>query len=138
MVEAESASAQGGRMFRRALSTLLVLSLFATSLTTASAQETQQNVSEMRKLVLKGIEKNRRVTVVLKKRKDKLTGVPSNVSEQGFTLQEEASAQQRQFDFEDVREVRMKGSHLGLYIGLGVVAVVVVIAAAGLSKLTSD
>ena len=73
-------------MFRRALSTLLVLSLFATSLTTASAQETQQNVSEMRKLVLKAIEKNRQVTVILKKRKDKLTGVPSNVSEQGFTL----------------------------------------------------
>lgn len=127
-------------MFRRALSTLLVLSVFATSLTTASAQETQQNVSEMRKLVLKAIEKNRQVTVVLKGNRDKkkLTGIPSNVSEQGFSLQEEASAQQRQFDFEDVRQLRMKGSHLGLYIGLGVVAVVVVIAAAGLSKLTSD
>src|SRR3954454_12819706 len=120
MVEAESAVPQGGRMFRRALSTLLVVSLSATSLTTASAQETHQNVSEMRKVLLKAIEKNRQVTVSLKNRKDKtrLTGIPSNVSEQGFTLQEEASAQQRQVDFEDVRQLRMKGSHLGLYIGL--------------------
>jgi hypothetical protein len=126
-------------MLRRALSTLLVLSLSATSLTTASAQETHQNVSEMRKVLLKAVEKNRQVTMVLKnKNMKKLAGIPSNVSEQGFTLTEESSAQQRQVDFEDVRQLRMKGSHLGLYIGLSVAAVVGVIVAVGLSKLTSD
>lgn len=126
-------------MVRRTFSVVLILSLFVTSSITAVGQETQQSVPEMRKVALKAIEKNRQVTALLKNKKDKkkMTGIPSNVSEQGFTLQER-SGQQNQLEFEDVRELRMKGSHRGLYIGIGVVAVVGVLAAFALAKLRSD
>jgi len=124
-------------MLPRKLSVALILSLFVTSSIMAVGQETQQSVPEMRKITLKAIEKNRQVTAVLKNRRDKVTGIPSNVSEQGFTIQQ-GSGQQNQLEFEEIRELRMKGSHWGLYVGLGAAAVVGVIVAAGLAKLTSD
>ena len=124
-------------MLPRKLSVALILSLFVTSSITAVGQETQQSVPEMRKITLKAIEKNRRVTAVLKNTRDKVTGIPSNVSEQGFTIQQ-GSGQQNQLEFEEIRELRMKGSHWGLYVGLGAAAIVGVIVAVGLAKLTSD
>jgi hypothetical protein len=94
MVEAGIASnSRRGRMSHRTLSALLILSLFATSSDLALGQGSEQNVTEMRKIALKAIEKNRKVTALLKngKDKEKLTGVPSNVSEQGFTLVDQPS-----------------------------------------------
>jgi hypothetical protein len=124
-------------MLPRKLSVALILSLFVTSSITAVGQETQQSVPEMRKITLKAIEKNRQVTAVLKNMRDKVTGIPSNVSEQGFTIQQ-GSGQQDQLEFEEIRELRTKGSHWGRYVGLGAAAIVGVIVAVGLAKLTSD
>jgi hypothetical protein len=128
-------------MFVRMVSILLILSLLATS-SSATVGEESQTVPEMRKVALKAMEKSRRVTVVLKTKRDnkkKFTGRPSNVSEQGLTLTDTSSGQQSQFDFDDVREVRMKGSHVGLYVGIGVAAGVAIVALAVVfSKLSSD
>jgi len=128
-------------MLLRTVSIILILSLLAASSSASVGEESQQTFPEMRKVALKAVEKNRQLTVVLKTKRDgkkKFTGTPSNVSEQGFALTDKSSGQQSQFNFEDVRELRMKGSHLGLYLGIGVVAVVGVLAAIILSKLRSD
>ena len=127
-------------MFVRMVSILLILTLFSTS-SSASVGGESKTVPEMRKVALKAAEKNRRVTVVLKTKRDnkmEFIGLPSNVSEQGLTLTDTTSGQQSQFDFADVREVRMKGSHVGLYVGLGAAGFAIVVLAVILSKLSSD
>ena len=125
----------------RMVSILLILTLLATS-SSASVGDESQTVPEMRSVALKAVEKSRRVTVVLKTNRDskkKFTGLPSNVSEQGLTLTDPSSGQKSQFDFADVREVRMKGAHVGLYVGIGVAAgVAIVVLAVIFSKLSSD
>jgi hypothetical protein len=128
-------------MLVRTVSILLILTLFSMS-SIASVGEESQTVPEMRKVAQKAVERNRRVTVVLKTKRDnnkKFTGLPSNVSEQGLTLTDTRSGQQSQVDFDDVREVRMKGSHVGLYVGIGVAAgIAIVVLAVIFSKLSSD
>jgi hypothetical protein len=128
-------------MLSRTVSWVLILALFATSCSASVEQESQQRIPEMRKIALKAVGKNRHVTVLLKTKRDnksKFTGTPGNVSERGLTLIDKGSGQQSQFDFEDLRELRMQGSRLGLYIGIGAAAVVGVLAAFSLSRLSSD
>ena len=128
-----------GSMFVRMVSILLILTLFSTS-SSASVGGESKTVPEMRKVALKAAEKNRRVTVVLKTKRDnkmEFSGLPSNVSDQGLTLTD-TTGQQSQFDFADVREVRMKGSHVGLYVGLGAAGFAIVVLAVMFSKLSSD
>ena len=128
-------------MLMRTVSILLILTLLSTS-SSASVGEESQTVPEMRRVALNAVEKSRRVTVVLKTKRDskkKFTGRPSNVSEQGLTLTDTSSGQQSQFDFADVREVRMKGSHTGLYVGIGVAAgLAIAVLAVVFSALSSD
>ena len=112
-------------MLRRIVSIALVSALIATSSRVAGAQEFQQTGPEMRKVTQKAVEKNRRITVFLKAKrgnKKKFSGVASGITENGFTLTEKNSGQQYQFVLADVREVRMNGSHTGLYVGLGAAA----------------
>jgi len=126
-------------MFVRMVSILLILTLFSTS-SSASVGGESKTVPEMRKVALKAAAKNRRVTVVLKTKRDnkmEFSGLPSNVSDQGLTLTD-TTGQQSQFDFADVREVRMKGSHVGLYVGLGAAGFAIVVLAVMFSKLSSD
>lgn len=128
-------------MLLRTVSIVLILSLFATSSSASVGEERQQTASEMQKVALKAVGKKRQVIVVLKTKRDnkkKFTGTPSNVSEQGFTLSDRSSGQQSQVDFVEVRELRMKGSHLGLYVGIGAAAVGGVVAAYVLTQLSSD
>ena len=128
-------------MLLKTVSMLLILTLLATS-SGASVGEESQAVPEMRRLAMNAVEKNRQLTLVLKTKRDskkKFTGRPSNVSEQGLTLTDTRSGRQNQFDFADVREVRMKGSHTGLYVGIGIAAgLAVVVLAVMFSKLSSD
>jgi len=128
-------------MLLKTVSTVLILALFATSSSASVGREDQQTVSEMQKVALKAVEKNRQVTVVLKDKRDnkkKFTGTPSNVSEQAVTLTDKNSGQQSQVAFEEIRELRMKGSHLGLYVGIGAAAAGAVVAAYILTQLSSD
>jgi len=128
-------------MLVRMVSILLILILLATSCSASVGEESQQTIPEMRKVALKAVEKNRQVTLVLKMKRDnkkKFTGRPSDVSEQGLTLTDTSSGHQSQFNFDEVREVRKKSSHVGLYVGIGVAAVAIVVLAALLSALSSD
>src|SRR5205823_2450054 len=132
---------KGASMLLKTVSTVLILALFATSSSASVGREDQQTVSEMQKVALKAVEKNRQVTVVLKDKRDnkkKFTGTPSNVSEQAVTLTDKNSGQQSQVAFEEIRELRMKGSHLGLYVGIGAAAAGAVVAAYILTQLSSD
>jgi hypothetical protein len=122
-----------GAMPMRVISLLLILSLLTTSSSAAVGQESQQAVTKMRQIAMKAVDKGKAVTVTLKTArtdKKKYTGMLSNVSEQGFTLVESGSGQQRQFDFDEIQGIRMKGSHVGLVVGLvaaGVAAIVVLL-----------
>jgi len=123
----------GGAMLMRVISLLLILSLLTTSSGAAVGQESQKAVTKMREIAMKAVEMGKAVTVTLKTPrtdKKKYTGMLSNVSEQRFTLVESGSGQQRQFDFDEVQGIRMKGSHVGLVVGLvaaGVAAIVVLL-----------
>ena len=120
-------------MLMRVISLLLILSLLTTSSGAAVGQESQKAVTKMREIAMKAVEMGKAVTVTLKTPrtdKKKYTGMLSNVSEQRFTLVESGSGQQRQFDFDEVQGIRMKGSHVGLVVGLvaaGVAAIVVLL-----------
>jgi hypothetical protein len=128
-------------MLLRTVSTLLILSLFTTFSNASVEEERQQTIPEMQKIALKAVEKNRQITVILKNKRDnkkKFTGTPSNVSEQAVTLTDSSSGQQSRFDLEEVRELRMKGSHLGLYLVIGGAAVGGVLVAYTLAQLGRD
>jgi hypothetical protein len=112
-------------MLKRTVSIALVLALIATSSLAAGAEEFQQTAPAMRKVVQKAVEKNRQITVFLKVNRGnnkKFSGLPSSITDEGLTLTEKNSGQQLQFDFADLREVQMNGSHTGLYVGLGAAA----------------
>ena len=112
-------------MLIRMTSISLILALLATSASASVGEESQGQVAQMQKIAQKAVDKGKPVTVILKTPRDnkkKYTGMLSNVSEQGFALNDSRSGQQGQFDFDEVQETRMKGSHLGLYVGLAVAA----------------
>jgi hypothetical protein len=109
---------------RRAHPIVLVLAP-ATSSSASVVDESQRDVTQMQKIAQKAVEKGKAVTVILKAPRDnkkKYTGMLSNISQQGFALNDARSGQQNQFDFDEVQEIRMKGSHVGLFVGLGVAA----------------
>jgi hypothetical protein len=130
-----------GRMFLRTVSMLMIVLLIATSSPAAVEQESKQTIPQMRNVLTKAVEKNRQVTVVLKPHssgKQKFTGTVGTISVQSFTLAVKDSGQQRTVNFEDIREVRMKGAHIGLYAGIGVAGVAVVLVAFALVKMSGD
>jgi hypothetical protein len=65
-----------------------------------------------------------------------VSGTPSQVSEQGLSLTDAKSGEASKLDFDDIREIRMKRSHVWLYVGVGAavglaIAVLVGLQAAG-------
>jgi hypothetical protein len=120
-------------MLIRVISLMLIISVLTTSSSAAVGQESQQSVTQMRELATRAAEKGKTVTVILKTaraNKKKYNGMLSDVSEQGFVLVDRNSGQRSQFDFDEIQEVRMKGSHVGLVVGLvaaGVAAIVVLL-----------
>ena len=120
-------------MLLRVISLMLIISVLTTSSSAAVGQESQQSVTQMRELATRAAEKGKTVTVILKTaraNKKKYNGMLSDLSEQGFALVDRNSGQRSQFDFDEIQEVRMKGSHVGLVVGLvaaGVAAIVVLL-----------
>jgi hypothetical protein len=110
----------------KSTSVLLIVALMATSSKTLVAdQGSHQTMSEMRQVAIAAVNKAKQVNVVLSVRRDgkkKLSGVPSNVSEQGLSLTDNRSGQVSELDFDDIREIRMKGSHVWLVVGIGAAA----------------
>jgi hypothetical protein len=116
-------------------SVLLILVMATTSsMALAAEQRLQQSVSEMRAVAQKAVERNKAVDVVLRVKRDgkkKLSGMPSNVSDQGFSLIDRKSSQESHLDFEEIREVRLKPSHVWLGVGIAIgagVAIAVLLA----------
>jgi hypothetical protein len=104
------------------------------SMALAAEQQLQQSASEMRAVVQKAVERNKAVGVVLRVKRDgkkKLSGMPSNVSDQGFSLIDRKSSQESNLDFEEISEVRLKPSHVWLGVGIAIgagVAIAVLLA----------
>jgi hypothetical protein len=95
----------------------------------------QQNVLEMRTVANTATQKNKQVNVVLRSKRDgkkKMTGTPSQVSEQGFILTDAKSRQSIGLDFDDLREVRMKPSHVWLIVGVGAAVGLAIVVLVGL------
>jgi hypothetical protein len=95
----------------------------------------QQNVLEMRTVANTATQKNKQVNVVLRSKRDgkkKMTGTPSQVSEQGFILTDTKSRQSIGLDFDDLREVRMKPSHVWLIVGVGAAVGLAIVVLVGL------
>ena len=117
-------------MLIRVTSLMLILSVLTTSSSAAVGQESQQSVSKMREIATRAAEKGKTVTVILKTaraNKKKYKGMLSDVSEQGFALIDRNSGQRSQFDFDEIQEVRMKGSPAGLVVGLAAVGVFAIV-----------
>jgi hypothetical protein len=106
------------------ISVLLICAVLTTTSSTLFAEEVaQQNVSEMRRVANKALEKSKQVNVILKAKRDgkeRLSGMPSSVSEHGLNLTDAKSGQVSQLDFDGIREIRMKPSHVWLIVGVGV------------------
>jgi hypothetical protein len=103
-------------------SVLLVAVLVASSSSTLFAEEAAQQKSEMRRVANTAVQKSKQVNLVLRAKRDgkkKLSGMLSNVSEQGLSLSDTKSGQVSQLDFDDIREIRMKPSHVWLVVGVG-------------------
>jgi hypothetical protein len=95
----------------------------------------QQNVSQMRSVANTAVEKSKQVNVVLRTKRDgkkKLTGTPSQVSEQGFTLTDSNSGQAIGLDFDNIRDIRMKPSHIWLIVGVGAAIGLAIVVLVGL------
>jgi hypothetical protein len=95
----------------------------------------QQNVLEMRTVANTATQKNKQVNVVLRSKRDgkkKMTGTPSQVSEQGFILTDAKSRQSIGLDRDDLREVRMKPSHVWLIVGVGAAVGLAIVVLVGL------
>jgi hypothetical protein len=89
---------------------------------TLFAEEAAQQKSEMRRVANTAVQKSKQVNLVLRAKRDgkkKLSGMLSNVSEQGLSLSDTKSGQVSQLDFDDIREIRMKPSHVWLVVGVG-------------------
>jgi hypothetical protein len=102
-------------------SVLLVAVLVASSSPLFAEEAVQQNMSEMRRVAKTAVQKSKQVNVVLRAKKEgkkKLSGMLSNVSEQGLSLSDTKSGQVSQLAFDDIREIRMKPSHVWLAIGV--------------------
>jgi 1,4-dihydroxy-2-naphthoyl-CoA synthase len=123
-------------------SVLLILVLVAISSSSLVAQqESQQSVSEMRRVANAAAEKDKQVNVVLRAKsggKKKVSGVPSQVSEQVFNLTDSKSGRVSRLHFEDVREIRIKPSHVWLLVGIGVAAGLVIAVLVGLHSAASN
>jgi hypothetical protein len=127
-------------MLWRSVSIALLLSIFV-NFCRALEEEHRQTVAEMREVAVKAAEKNRQVTVLLKtksERKKEFGGRPEKISEQGFTLVSVRTGRKIEFAFEEVRELRIKGPRVGLFVGLVALAGGAVVAAYILSRLSSD
>jgi hypothetical protein len=93
------------------------------SMALAAEQGLQQSASEMRAVVQKAVDRNKAVAVVLRVKRDakkKLSGMPNNISDQGFSLIDRKSSQATHLDFEEIREVRQKPSHVWLGVGIAI------------------
>lgn len=123
-------------MIPKITSVLLIGVLMATSSGPLFADEaTQQNVSEMRTVANRAVEKSKQVNVVLRAKRDgkkKMTGTPSQVSEQGFILTDTKSGQAIGLDFGDIREIRTKPSHVWLIVGVGAAVGLAIVVLVGL------
>jgi uncharacterized membrane-anchored protein YhcB (DUF1043 family) len=109
-------------VIRKITSVLLVAVLVASSSSTLFAEEAAQQKSEMRRVANTAVQKSKQVNVVLRGKRDgkkKLSGMLSNVSDQGLNLSDTKSGQVSQLDFDDIREIRMKPSHVWLVVGVG-------------------
>src|SRR6266536_2101396 len=105
------------------ISVVLIVTMMTACSRAAAIEASGQTLIEMRQVAQTAVERNRPLTVLLKAKRDhskKFTGMPSNVFDNGFTLTNARSGEQTQFDFDEVREVRMKGSHVWLITGIGV------------------
>jgi hypothetical protein len=105
------------------ISVVLIVTMMTAFSRAAAIEESGQGLLEMRQVAQTAVERNRPLTVLLKSTRDnskKITGMPSNVLDNGFTLTNTKSGEQTQFDFDAVRQVRMKGSHVRLITGIGV------------------
>ena len=101
-------------MLMRMTPVVLIMSVLTTSSLAAVDQEPQSAVSKIRETVMKAVEKRRLVTVILKikrENRNKYSGTPGNITEQGFTLVDGKSGAQAQFQFEEIQDAKMKGSH---------------------------
>lgn len=105
-------------------STLMIVVMAVTSsMALASEGGSQQSVSEIREIAQKAVKRNKAVDVVLRAKRDgkkKLSGMLTNVSDQGLGLIDMKSGQERHFDFEEIREVRQKPSHVWLGVGIAI------------------
>jgi hypothetical protein len=112
-----SVNQEEGYSVPKITSVLLMGILIATSSSPLFADEAaQQNVSEMRTVANSALEQSKQVNVFSQGKrggKKKLTGTPSQVSEQGFILTDAKSRQAIGLGFDDIRDIRMKASHAG-------------------------
>jgi hypothetical protein len=124
LLQGFSRNAKEDTVLVKTTSVLLIGVLLATSPSTLFAEEAaQQNVPEMRRVANAAVEKSKQVNVVLRAKrggKKKVSGTPSQVSEQGFSLTDANSGQVSKLNFDDIREIRMKPSHVWLFVAVGV------------------
>ena len=113
-------------MLGKVTSVLMILVMATTSSIALGAESgLQQSVSEMRAVTQRAVERNKAVNVTLRVKRDgkkKLSGVASNISDQGFSLLDRKSGQETHLDFEEIREVRQKPSHVWLGVGIAIAA----------------
>ena len=110
-------------MLEKFTSVLLIVVLMApSSIALVADQRLQQTVPEMRRVASAAVEKNKQVNVVLKTKRNgrkKLSGTPRGVSEEGLTLMDTKLGQESRIEFDDIREIRTKPSHVWLIVGVG-------------------
>ena len=102
---------------------LILVMAAGPSIAVAAEQGLQQSVSEMRAVAERAVGRNKVVEVVFKVKRDgkkKLSGMPSNISDEGFNLMDRKSGQATHLDFEEIREVQQKPSHVWLGIGIAI------------------
>lgn len=105
--------------------------------TPASAEQQAQQVARMKQTAQKAMEKDREITVVLKLQRNgntKFTGKVKQISDEGLTLTDLNKGEQK-VTFDEIQEIRGKHSHMGLIVGLAVVAGVVIVVLVTLNSL---
>lgn len=120
-------------MFKVTSILMILVMAVSSSMALTSEQGLQQSVSEMRAVAQKAVERDKAVDVLLRANRDgkkKLSGMPTNVSDEGFSLVDRKSGQESHFDFEEIRELRQKPSHIwlgaGIAIGAGAAIIVLI------------
>ena len=113
-------------MLGKVTSVLMILVMAATPRIALAAESgLQQSVSEMQAVTQKAVERNKAINVTLRVKRDgkkKLSGMASNISDQGFSLLDRKSGHETHLDFEEIREVRVKPSHVWLGVGIAIAA----------------